>query len=91
MSKTVTPLGKHVLIEKVIHGTESGIVLSDTVKDNRMFDIVVRELGPDVKLPIKPGDCLVCADGVHALPTCMEQHYLIHDSDIVGIEKEVAQ
>lgn len=77
-----------MLVEKVVHGTESGLVLSDTVKDNSLFDIVVVDVGPKCENEISTNDFLVCADGVRALPAGeMKDHYLIHETDIVGIEK----
>ena len=89
-NRIVTPLGKNILVKKVIHD-ETSLILKETVMDSTMFDIIVVAVGSEVRAELSAGDIVVCADGLRALPTCMKEHFLIHDSDIFAIESAVVE
>ena len=62
MAEDIKPIRNFVLFLRTVQ-EESKIILSDTVKDDGLFDLTVVAVGPGVESDLKQGDTILLAGG----------------------------
>lgn len=84
------PVGKQLLVEKIVTKPDTGIILPDSVKsvEEDGIEFVVRALGSLCELGIKEGDTLVFRPERVQLVTAVEDSelYFVPESFVVGVK-----